>query len=105
LRGATRAHRDALGERMGRQDLAPIALDLVLVTAARRRDRRRRPLAEQVVGRQLDQRAGRTRRHARLIAVGHAVIALVGDAAGLGDASGARTEAERLLLVEALLEQ
>src|SRR5262249_2876309 len=65
---------------------------------------RRRALAEQIVRVDLDQRSGRARRHARLIAVRHAVIALVRDPARACDATGARAERERAALVEALLE-
>ena len=71
---------------------------------ARELRHRRRALAEQVVRVDLDQRAGRARRHARLIAVRDAVIALVRDPAGARDAAGAGTELQRVLLLEPLQE-
>ena len=95
---------DAVDERLAGQDLLAIDLDLLIEAGAGRRRRRRRALVEQIVGRQLDQRAGRARRDAGLIAVGRAVVALVGDAARTGDAAGAGPERERGLAVEPLLE-
>src|SRR5262249_19843744 len=51
-----------------------------------------------------DTRAGGARRHARLIAVRHAVIALVCDPAGARDPRRAGAERERVLLLQPRLE-
>jgi hypothetical protein len=98
---ATGALVDALGERVGRQDLAAIGIELLIEAGPGGGGDRRRPLAEEVISRQLDQRAGRARRHARLIAVGAAVIALVGDPADPRDPAGAGAKRQGLLLLEA----
>jgi len=96
---------EALGERQHRQDLFAILLGQIGVEAGAPEQRhRRRALAKQVVGIDLDQRPGRARRDARLIAVRDAVIALVRDPAGPRDPTGAGPELERILLLEPLLE-
>ena len=105
LREPTRADIEALGERQDRQDfLAILLLQVVVEAGAAEHRHRRRALAKQVVRVDLDQRARRACRHARLIAVRDAVIALVRDPTRARDAAGSRAELERVLLLEPVLE-
>src|SRR6185436_4471473 len=89
-RGTRVADGEAVDERLRGQDVEPLAPGAG----------RRGALAEQGGRRDLDERAGRAGRHAGLIGVAGAVIALVGDPARLGLAALAGAERELAGLVE-----